>query len=51
MIELHLCDTCTHEFATCGGDMTFAVDIEPHRIGAEADMVVKCKNHKITVDL
>jgi hypothetical protein len=48
---LNLCATCTHEFATCKGKQTFAVDRDPDlAYTAAADAVVECDKYKVDLE-
>ena len=41
--EIHLCDTCQHEFATCTGyRIVWSIVKYPEARGADADKVLAC---------
>lgn len=44
----HLCDTCRHEFRTCGGEPVFGIDFYDGDVSytAQADEVVMCDGYE-----
>lgn len=43
--EKNMCDSCSNEFATCGADMAFGIEIDKDRRGKQADIVLACKGY------
>jgi hypothetical protein len=40
----NLCDSCKHEFATCDGKPTFAIDLDPD--SSKPDTIAHCLEYE-----